>query len=807
MTNRRNRNNSVSSSSNFSKQVERQNDERALDNFEMSSEDLIGPEIRNVGPELEFDEIIDKANEQLNGTTLDILDVTITKDDLSIDVNHVHNDGSEDIVNRKFELDGVRMYKALNDRAPVPVEGQRIEIELDSTYVDTLQGGTKTISIFGVEPNPIIVKDALRQPLVKEEIANFFLSKSISSVLAKCFKVLRFKIGTPQFAKNDLINAVAKWPISDTAQSAIIELIMGHFIKEGTIKDASAFSKQMFYPYANVTIESLQDEAFTAGVIRKVSGLKSIYTKEDVTVSEYLIQLGKMFYKVGKWVYEEMDTDDLFHDILLGVRSHLDPAMLVASTRGNVPNVWRENDIISSFARNEVFVKAALSLKQPTTLMMKTTSVDQALDALTSLPASIIESRRYKMIGKAEYIASFELSKVRDGYGRPVMAVLARNMQVVPEAQAVFVHRDTVIKDTFNIDSVSDRITEVIRGTYGTATFNLLKGAKLIRETAEDLVLSGAKLNHILVTADGSNNLIDVNTIAAMVSDSVFIELDSKGNIVFETNNLDKGEVYEVESQPKWWYVLKTREQRVPVTSGSYDVGGFVTTSDPSEVFLLSEEFDSRETYANKTQLFGPEAFETNMVKFDSKMIRSLRARFSVDIPLGGANVRGSFKASDFQSLKAIPLISLTVPFFNATVVKGLQACYMTANLLITGAVQKNPDWAVKTGLVTANYTKTRILRNLIELSQEINPSFRNDVHNRIINMAINKENLSQENALRLKAMMSQTSFGSACDVTALIYFLAIQGIDTDYWKVVSLDKDMPRIAQEAGTDRGKLPL
>jgi hypothetical protein len=515
--------------------------------------------------------------------------------------------------------------------------------------------------------------------------------------------------------------------------------------------------------------------------------------------------LAEAFRPIGLALYEYSDMSSIVEDMVSGVRAHLDPTLSGGALTGLVPSEWRNNPTIVELSQNMVFVRAALQI--PPGSSVAPMSEGWKLEKWSSrVLAAIKSSERYAWVSKSEIQRTYGLRKIRDVKGRVKSAVLYRSAKVQPIAQAVFAIPDSILEGGYSIHATNDRIADAIQSAYGSATFDLASSANMLGDLLMDGIEAGWTGHREVYAVDLLEEGVDLTTIACMMSERLFVHASKKGiELVAADPEMDR-----VEWQPKWWFTVPTKEQDLDVMSGSH-LRSEIVTSDPVEVLLAHEEFVPQESVAVKPQVLGPAAFGSTVVAFDARILKSVGSRYSFDISINNVKMRGAFKPSSFASMRSRDMTSLVSPHFNLSVIEGYATAYQAADSVLAAmaTTRENEDGQLvgwENGQVPAeeffSFMRRRIARSLLMMAQELSPAFRQEVHDAVVSRSVAQETLSQDDALVLRAKLSQRTFAAASDMIALDFFLDTQGVNVEVWREMLSDPEMIKVWMEMGSDR-----
>lgn len=700
-------------------------------------------------------------------------------------------------------------FQLKQDARTAPSDTSRIPVVIHGDIRDRWEGLSTTEAIWGTVPNKRFVSQQLGDETVRAKVADFFVRRQIINVIKSMIPTVMIKPSETAFSVSDYLQAVSSSLGGDTEVAAVvIELTLPTLLSIGMVNGNVKFSRQMSYGFDRVTVREIRHDISMYQVLQEVAKIstKSLNADQKVSKSVFAENLGEAFRPIGLAIFEIVDLGAVIDDIVRGVRANLDPALITGDTLGSVPHDWRNHRVVSELMQNLVFVRAALALPQGYSMSLTTDS--WKLDKWAPIVLTALQSsERYMFVSKAEALRHYQLRKVWNLEGRVVSSVLTRSVEAVPVAQAVFAIEDLAQPGAFSIDSVRERIADVIQASYGAARFSTKTGAELIQGNLEYAIEAGWTNARAAYFVDAVGQGAYLADIAALLSDQLYV------SILNGTVEIDKtvkaaedgdSDDYEVNFNPAWWYGVNTTEKSMKVWSGVH-LGDRILTSDPSEVLLAHSEFDAKDALPARPQMLSSNAFNTRMIDFDENQIKRVDTRYAFDLSIGSLAARGSFKAVEFASLSSNVNSALVRPFFNEGVVSGLEHAFRLAAGIVDSVEESGDDQWIgdkKADDMVTRFIRERACRELLRIAQQLSPAFRNEVHSMIVERAIVSDQIKGSDAMLYRAKITQKSFGALADITALHFFFVLQGIDTPFFREMMTSEEMKRVAMEMGTDR-----
>lgn len=708
---------------------------------------------------------------------------------------------------------GVTMFNRSFGALEVPAPGSRIKVTVLSDIRDLKEGRAETVPIWGDSANMEFVSDELVDRGIREEVTDFFVKRAIAPVIEKLVVPPFMKPQETTVTKPMFYEALTTTGVSDRAAHVIMELLIGPFVKLGFLSGNGKFAKQERFPFQRVTAAKISHEVAvhqmeTALANVSMSGIDATVKQSKHVFSE---RIAEMFRPIGLSLLQAAELSSVVDDIIIGVRAHIAPYGVSADDVDAVPASWRNNPQVAELASCLPFVRAALIIPAGTPLALKNEGSN--LDSWLRIIINYLrDSKRYKWISRKEALRHYTTRKVRNVRGEVVSVVAHRSLKAVAQAQAVIAIRDGAVMslDAMNISATKDRIAEVVQSTYGAAEFTTAAGAELYANIASDLISLGYANATQAVFIDAVGDGATMYDIAALMATSLEVEVGTDGNVVTsdevaaEKRATDSSRIDDATWDPRWWFSVATRERNLGVVAGRH-YGDVVITPDPVEALMAADEVTAEDVFPAQPQLLSQAAFNSRVINFNPKDLQSIEEKFVFEVPYAGRNLKGAFRAMDFASLRAARLTTLVKPHFNDAVIRALSDVYAATSALITEAGAADRDAfltnEVPTDVVIGSMHR-RVAIQLLRLSQQLSPTFRRDVHRAMIERVIIANSDSSEELAITRAQLMQSAFAAMADVTALLFFLFIQGIECEAFVNLVGSQTMQAVCLEMGSDR-----
>lgn len=701
-----------------------------------------------------------------------------------------------------------------------PADADRIQVILDTDILDRWEGLSTTYEVWGSQPSVKYLTATLNNEDIRHNVSEFFISRAFALVIEKLLPAgaASFRTIKPKqcvFTKPDVFNKVNDVAGDIVVAGVVTELVLPMLMELGMVSNNIQFSTHTRYDFSPVTVNSIRNDVAIYQVLQTVKAAKAGSVKPEIDYSVKVLAelLSEAVRPIGLALLEYNDMTAIVDDMILGVRAHLDPTMQAGKTTGFVHSDWRNHVVIAELARNIVFVKEALALP-PGTNLTPTSEGWRLREWAPIILAAIKSSERYAWVNKAEALRSYGCKRIRDGRGQVRSAVVYRKAAVQPIAQSVFVTQDRILPGTVNVAPTRDRLAEVIQATYGSAAFDIASGADLVATILNHAAEAGWVGMSALYVCDTTERATDVMSLAAMLSKKLFVHAGEKGveGYSYAEGSRDP-ELVKQEWTPRWWFVTDTSELNLDIMSGTHSRSE-VYTSDPAEVFLAHDDFEPKDALQPRPQVLGPAAFNTYVVDFDDRILHSIDTRFSFRIAVNDVVMQGVLTTSAFSTMKASKYAMLTTPHFNQAVIEGYMNTLTMANSIMERmrVTRTGDDGSVNTewlrngmpGDEFFSFFKRQVALHVLELSQQLSPAFRQDVHDLVIENSIARAKLSADESVTLRARLAQRTYAAAADVISLDFFLSLQGFPFTQVRELMTDSEMARAWLEKGSPRTK---
>lgn len=739
-------------------------------------------------------------------------------------ISSVRNSKAEDVVvDGTLAIGkGVTMFGRGQSAVSIPDAGRRLKVTVLSDIRDLYEGRSQTSTIWATVANMKYVTNALVDRTAREELTDFLLSRRLAQVVERLVVTPFVNPSDTAISKPQLFDALTSSGLTLPCASVMMELLVGPLVQLGFLSDNGKYARQESFPFRRVTARMIAHEVAVNQMETAMRSVNLSSISADGRQSKHVFaeRVAEAFRPVGLALLQAAELSSIVSDIVTGVRAHIAPYGTGSFATGEnnkpssavdaVPSSWRNHPLIAELATCLPFVRAALLM--PSDAPLKLQNEGASLDNWIRIVVNYIrDSERYKWVSRREALRHYTTRKIRNLRGETVSVVANRSLKALPQAQAVIAIEDGAVMNlnALNINATKERIADVVQATYGSADLSTDAGAQLYADIASDLISLGytgaAQAIFVDAIGDGST-LFDI---AALLAMSLEVEIGDNGEIVSSRSDIPKNAATglmdpEPSWDPVWWYTVATNERNLRINVGRH-FGDVVLTNDPVEVLMAADEITAEDVHPAQPQLLSAAAFSSRVMGFDETTLQSIGDKFTFHVNYANQSYSGAFRAADFASLRSARLTRLVKPFFNDAVIQALAGSYAASVSLITEAGGATRDVFITNEVPNEDVVNTlhrRVAHSLLKLSQQLSPSFRREVHRAMIERVIIANSSNSEELLIARAQLTQTAFAAIADVTALLFFMYIQGIDVTAFAMIAQSPVMQSICYEHGSDR-----
>lgn len=706
---------------------------------------------------------------------------------------------------------GVSVSTRLGSSGAIPPHEQRLAIVVVTDILNRWEGTSTIEPIWDVKPNARFVASVLIDPKLRKEVADFFINRSIARAIVEMIPTAMLKPGETSFTKDQVAEAIAAVSNSSDMTSVILELTLPALLTIKLVSDNIRYSRQVNYGFNRVTVKEIQHDVSMYQVLQVANGAKLVNVDPARKYSKQVFAslVAESFRGIGLAMLDIHDLSDVVSDLVKGTRAVHDPLMTVGSLTGCVPRWFVNNPVVQELSQNLVFIRAALSLPAGSSVDIQTdrTSLEKWAPLIIS---AIKSSEQFAWVSKAESLRHYGVKKVRDTTGKPVSIVAYRKVAAHPAAQAVYAIEDVLVPGAYSINASKDRIAEEIQSAYGRATFGTETGVDLLYAVLSDVADMGYRDFRDAYMLDAEGNGKSLSELAALRADRLYVGVTEDGvTLSDETERMMRDDDSNIDFdrmwEPAWWFSAATRERNLDILSGMH-YADEVITSDPIELLLAVDEFEALDVLPARPQMLAAAAFNTRVVGFNIETVQAVDKKFKFDIDVLNVKMAGALRVTDFASMKSSHHTSVVRPFYNSAVIHGFSDAFAIANVVareMSGSRDRE-SWinGVEPTEDFFRFLDLRAARALLAVAQTLSPSFRQMVANGMIERSITSARLSPGDAVIMRARLMQSVFGAYCDITALMFFFFLQGIETPELERLAQSDAMRMVAMEMGTDR-----
>lgn len=683
------------------------------------------------------------------------------------------------------------MFSAMEERVPLHVTSAIIDREAGASFVDNIWSQDVNVDFTADRLRRRVATDGGEDTTVREIVAKALMSNGMAKVFLKAIDSNTYRQGGMMSTKTELSAAVEAAGYTGDVGVVMTELAAAPLIANKVISDSARFGVRRKVGHEFVSIAALCDDLLKQEISKAINEAKRVFMIPNGTHSVRALaeQFGEAFRSVGRHLAMINDYENVIHDITLGVLANIDPVPNEAQ-RGSVSNFLKNHAVVESLSTNWNFIIAALDMRaealgaKGVSNGVGMRSAEWLFDKHAPVILAMLRSSdRYAIVSKSEYVASVGVKKVHDLQGRPKTSVIYDNVRMEPTAMVVTATTDVLMEGALSLDEMPERVSERMASAYGELHdgLHVAKAAQLLVDVLTTAVEDGVTVDQAyscrLAT---SSKILDLDTMAAMLASSVSASFSPYGG---------------ANGEPTYTLIYSgpTEYKHLELKQGQIHAGTFFTSS-AAEFFLASNEFSTRQEMTVPPQLIPRHAMNCRLLGFDDSDFVRAKERAGYKFDALGVNISGVFRLRSLTSIRLGDLATMVVPHHNSQV-------FRLVNDIVTDA------WTIANGIGTpaAKRRARRYVGFFVrEASQNLAAGFRSEIHDAVIERAVEK--LSFDESVKMRAKLRQQAVLVFADALALSVFVKLQGIAAAesemFVDVLMRESDIIEYWTELGSDR-----
>lgn len=703
---------------------------------------------------------------------------------------------------------GAKTFFIHNRNADVKVNGNSAgfrPLHFNWTVRDRKAGSTTIEPLLRAEPNLNIIQRCAIDPAVREELATYFISRKLRSVLKSQLKAARVKVGDRLFMTDELVKAIRTSVSTDAASSVVCEIVFPAIHALNMLADTREYTTRVRYPVAKVTAAALANDVAMEEIVRVARGLKITNTLKigDTFFADgFCAAFAEAFVGVGGKIVETNELGSVVDDMIRGVRAHIDP--LLTGLKGTVPAAWANHTAINDMATCFPFVMAALQSIPVGSSVSLRNEMSKLVEWAPAVLAALKSSQRYGFVSVSAIRADVGKTTITDLRGNPRCVVLHRSARPNAAAQALYAAPDDFVSHATTVFQSRSRIDQAIADAYAKpdlmGTDNAVGHFTTIMRELVDLGFVPPSLAYFFDV--GSDNDISAFEMACMISRDVeldFSVLEASGSakaLFDQSSSVQSNWRFRVETDHKWaeaWAGMKLL--------GRFETGTYLTC-DALEVLLMARDFAPTESMAARPQLVDKAAFHTSLIGFDiEKETVAIVDELKYSATIGPVGIHGSLAYNSIGSLQSPRNIRVVIPTFNQEIFDSVTNVYKEIESLVE--YYQNPDNQVADATINPLVVRSihsRLALFARDVAWAVAPDLRALIQDRIETDAT--MNLPADAGIAMRARLSQTHFRAYIDIVALNFFLSVQGLDKGVADLALSDSEVLAELLRLGSDR-----
>lgn len=691
---------------------------------------------------------------------------------------------------------------------PRPDGGRSLNVSIATTIIDRLAGSSKTVDIYGSSLPIDWVCDKLRDPLVRDTVAKFFLSRQIDAIIQKNLGVRVLDPSQPILTKVEMINMIhsalgtKQKGVDKTVSQVISALVLPVLLDIGCVSPTRRFALHIHHPVEAVELEHIRSllvrNALTETFARVKTQNASKTLKQGGRMSARVFSeaLGTIFFQYGIAISTVRETSSLLDDIVLAVRGHIDHAALRSDEKFVLSSSLVNDPAVVELAQCLPFIQAAVGVNlQDGHVPYPSNEQSLIASALVEITAILRSDERYHWISKSAFINEYSINKVDTASGVPLSAVVVRDVRASAISQTVLAVEDATVSggNVWDIQAPHDRLKNQLETSYGSATFS---SQPIVSDLFLDVL---ANIGETMQEPEYSDKrvglaplyVVDVEQIGRSPSELALMFASSVRAVVYTDQGVTK---------TGWWYRVDGANRATRVKSGVV-IADALETSDPVEVFLaLADRASQAQVTEVQRQLLSPEAFSSSLVGYDKTSLVMTTSVLEFTFRMNKTKLTADLSLATLYPVGGTRLTRVVKPSFNVAVVSLWDSVIAASLDAITSLKTSKGEEAFQ---VQATTLRDRVYRYVAMMAtNEIGIEFRSDVHRSIIDQTLKAESTRGEAAALFRAQMVNKTLAAYSDVVALLFMIFAQGMSSPTLARIIDDPEMVDACRQLGSSR-----
>lgn len=689
-----------------------------------------------------------------------------------------------------------------------------VTIRTSATILDRRAGSTTVEEVYGPTLNLEAIAHAMSDASIRQAVSAFFLTGKMRKVLPEVISTNTVKKGEAVGLRDKLIAE-----INGAESNANVAFVVSQFAcalayKAGIINERTPLTRTITYPRSSVTPAKLTLDLVAQAAFHTAESINVQFDDTSKMSREsFAMAFAEALMPVGYELHRSVAIQHVFDDIIKAIRQRV--CMQVgAEYIGTVDDAWLDHPVVAELAQNNVFVRAALNLPISLTVQPKNNTYTLTQEAPVVL-AALKQARRYAIVGREEYLATFGKVTISDLGGVPRFFVGWRDAQLEGVAQNVSVFEDAVMPKLASLvvpgpDAASKMLASAYPKAMSSISEHIDSYVQMIRHVAE------TRDPRVFHTGEGNygDNVGEVFILgedgAGFGDDMAWFLVDAIHPIVDEESETGLNLVYMVKSKQK---CLPNLNFEAAITAA-----GEFYTQDQGAALLMADDFVPSKKVEARAQLISEKAFNTRVMGLDkADRLVEAKTRVSYKFNIGNHAYHGAIatneigfadlpKESHFvRPVHNYDVMSVIDEIYNrkfalADFTGKLAASYKDDETLFSDDMAYEMVSPVSAALAT--FLEQLTVKDVLRFAQTIGAQYRNTVTSltRIRSMAA----LSGADRITARGVLQQQQFLALTDLVALELFMATSGLPH---KMVQKANDSDQLANTVlsfGSDRAK---
>lgn len=692
------------------------------------------------------------------------------------------------------DVDSTRVIKVDSDML-VAIERGDIFVKPTQVFIDLLAGNVEFEQLYADQSNvQFLIRMFKDDPEIKERISEFYRSMVFEKVMLSLVTQSYIKPSDVHFGAVEFTTALAtEGGLAQIDAMVVADQLIPALRAAGfNISVPERYVTRAVYKHVLVTTENLKADVAAqhcASIMDKVKF--SVLGTNKYGRKVLAEQLSVDLRHAGARMLTQAAYGKVVDGAVIAVRANLDHEN--EAYRLAVPDWLRDHPVIAELSENLTFITAAFSsnMKANPVLDIDSDDMRKYLDVLS---ASLKASARYKCVTVKHLLEEYTLKHGYDYNEEVAFASVIHNVAYEPGVVAAL---PTIVNNEVTyLDKSDSRVAELLMA-HDQGMFSLIEAGLVVHKALEANV---SDVDYWPVDSKPFISLISLGDdflspevlIALSTADRVALRCttDEAGRHSYLVNEgvVDAGKV----ALPDFVYYANSDGKRLPMQLRNRMLDrSTIITADPSTVVLLAKPFDTKRPRRSSPQLPDASVYGAHLLAVPSEIVQRLNQGVDYKLSVGSNSLAGKFYLKSIDALRTGKSQGVLVNPVNARITEVIaQALSM--------AIDCDSDIRHQLAYNSVIYMY------IIAMAERLSPSFREDVHQRLIAQAM--PNVSADESAAMRSAYNRSVFAAQVDMFAMKVYLEALGCSSAarLFDALAEDEAMQIALSQQGSKRRK---